>query len=136
MEANVQGVGYNSVLDLIRPDSSSLCSTLTIVSNGLVLCRTIEADISTAEAISTDYNGATIPCGNSDTSNCEYSTPASGSPTVTSIQTIPSDLITITGTDFPTSGYTAKVYVGGFEADSVVVEDSTTIKASYDLGIA
>lgn len=46
-----------------------------------------------------------------------------------------SSTISITGTDFPTTDYDVIVVYQGVESDSAVINDSTSITASFDQGI-
>ena len=43
--------------------------------------------------------------------------------------------INFVGTNFPTSGFTAKVIYGGTDADSVTIKSATSIEATYTYGV-
>jgi hypothetical protein len=75
-------------------------------------------------------------CANTDTSKCNYGQSATGSfPAISAVSKADESSISFTGTGFFTAGYAAKASFGGHEATSVVVNDATSVTATFAGGV-
>jgi len=67
--------------------------------------------------------------------DCSFSQLNDTSPAVTSATIASSSTITVVGTDFPTSGYSAIIVYKDVESSSAVIESGTAITATFDMGV-
>jgi hypothetical protein len=134
IKAKVVGAGVDTVgLQLVYGVSStSLCSSLTITSYNNVECKTNAVDLATAVSVGSKL-GANEVNNCSTPANCYYDTAISIVNSTTIYDPV-TDIATVTGTNFYTTGYTAHAKYLGVEG-TVVVVDSSTINITFDYGV-
>lgn len=132
--ATVKGVGVDTTGLKLYYGSTELCSSITIVDYGKIQCVTKAVAINSATAVTVKLGSTSYQCVNSDTTQCQYSTSAS-MPAVSAASIVSGQYISLTGTNFFTSGYTAKVRYAGVYADSVSIDSATGVVASFTKGV-
>jgi hypothetical protein len=104
---------------------------VTVVAYGVIQCKTITGEISQTE-LSIKQGTVTYACV---TSNCQYEQSTSSSfPVVTSVSKTDSTIV-FTGTGFYLADFTANASFASINADSVAVDSSTQITATFNLGV-
>ena len=130
--AAVKGVGTSSTpVTLTSSSGTDLCASVTIPSFGVVQCKTKAATVA-ATTMKAKVGTSSYSC---TTGNCAFST--STSMPVVSSAVVESDKLTmtITGTNFFTSGFDGKVTYAGVDADTVTITSSTQLTATWTNGV-
>ena len=133
----VIGTGFGTKtkgLMLTDAAGKDLCQTVTIKAYGRFECLTIASEITKAGMKIKTADGS-YDCGNTQAPTaCEYEQKSASSPTVTGFAAT-ADTITVTGTAFPTSDYTASVIFKGVESNSATIDSATKITATFTKGV-
>ena len=107
---------------------------MTIKSYGKFECLTKAQEIAKASMKIKTADGS-YACGNTKkATDCEYEQKTASSPTVTGFSAT-ANKITVTGTSFPISGYTASVIFKGVESNSATIDSATGITATFTKGV-
>ena len=93
-------------------------------------------EIVSGESLTLKTISGSYSCGNTITpTDCDYEQLIASSPAVTAASIASSSTISITGTDFPTSGYDAIVVFKGVESTSAVIDSATSITVTFANGV-
>lgn len=128
----MKGVGV-ATKDVVLTQSSNvwICTEVTIPSYGVVKCKTNATTIATANSLRVKVGSSIQQCAN--TGFCNYQTSTS-TPAFSSLSISGNSLI-ITGTNFYTTGYTAKTLFAGAEATTTTINSATQVTATWTNGV-
>ena len=133
----VTGTGFGSKtkgLMLVDAAGKDLCDKVTIKSYGKFECLTKAQEIKKASMKIKTADGS-YACGNTKkATDCEYEQMSASSPTVTGFAST-ATTITVTGSSFPLSGYTASVVFKGVESSSATIDSATKVTATFTGGV-
>lgn len=107
-----------------------------ILGFGSFTCFVSEQAIASSDEIRLIYTSSdTALCGNNVASNCVLAQDSSDSPTLSGATKDSTTQVTLTGTDFDTSGLTAIAHIHGAESSSCVIADATSVQCTWDGGV-
>jgi hypothetical protein len=129
--AAVPGVVVGSTVSIVNSTGTSICEIVTVVSYGVIECKTITGEIALTE-LSIIQDSVTYACVSS---SCPYEQSSDSTfPEVTSVSKTDSTIV-FTGTNFDLVDFTAAASFASIDADSVVVDSNTQITATFTLGV-
>ena len=136
--AVVEGAGVEDDLTLVDSSGADVCTTATMKSYSLLECIMGANAYTTAEqfSVKATESGTTYSCGNSDVSQCQYTTSAS-SPTATSATDTngsKTDYV-FYGTNLNAFGSTCEVEIQGLVSDSCVIDSDTSVTVHFTNGV-
>jgi hypothetical protein len=136
---NVQGIGSKDTVPEVRYKAgeawNKLCTVVSIIGYGKVECVTKTITIAQPTPLKITLASVDYECVHADTTKCMYSQADSTMPKVTSASISDPETILFTGTDFPTTGYTANATFGGVKANSVEIVSAISVKAKWTTGV-
>jgi len=132
--ATVPGV-VKSLSNVAIKDASgaAICDAVRIVDYGLIECDTKKEAISSS-VLKVSIGSDSFECVNSDAAACTFEQVETAMPSVASVAATASTIV-FTGTDFKTTGYTAKASFNGIKANTVVTDSATQVTATWTLGV-
>jgi hypothetical protein len=133
IRANIQGVGTGSTLiDLLDQSGASMCESVEITAYGSVNCQTRKQEIS-ASGLQVQQGAASYASAVSTLSFSQLNSDSSSMASISALSKTGTTMI-ITGTNFPNPA-TATVSFEGVAADSVTIDSTTQVTATWTDGV-
>jgi len=134
----VTGTGFGKKtksLTLVDGADKDVCATVEIKGYGSFTCLTKPGEMLKSSKLKIKTDKGKYACGNSDATKCDFEQIKANSPTVTGVTLTNPTTLTIAGTGFPDSGYTATVVFKGVESTSATISSKTAVTATFAKGV-
>ena len=132
--ASVPGAGLSTQgLQIQNSAGSSICTALRVVAYGKVECDT-KAEVLASGALKVVVGTESFACVDTAGTACNYEQSAAAVFPAVDSATLTATSIVFTGTNFLTTGHTAKSSLSGVSADTVVVDSTSQVTATWTLG--
>jgi len=130
--ANVPGAGVDSSEHTLWIAGVDICETKWVSSYGVLNCKTSKTEILSGDVFLYDTVGQVeSACA----SSCTYEQlAASASPSTTSVSSTETTIV-FSGANFQTSAHTVRASLAGIAADSVVVDSTGQVTATWANGV-
>ena len=139
IQATVIGAGVNDKLTLVDSVSSTdLCMSSKVLEYGILECELDPAfDYSAGVSVSVKAvdSGTIYACSATDLTTCDVTLIAE-QPAFTTVEKVSSSQLRITGSLFPTSGFTCSVLYANVESDTCTINSVSEVVADFINGIS
>ncbi len=130
------GINTDGLQVLHEASGEEICDEVNAIDYGVFTCLTKAMEITSSDSLKLVTSSGSYACGNINTpSECFFEQAQASSPSVSGASITSSSTIEITGSAFPTSDYDAIVVFMGVESSSAVINDDSSIVATFSNGI-
>lgn len=139
IQATIKGVGVNDEITLVNSASTgtSLCLSATVIEYGLLECVTdpaVDFSGSIVASVKEIASGTVHACLSTNTAQCTIGNLAS-QPAFDSVTLTSSSQLDLTGSLFPTSGFTCEVVYAQATSDTCTITSASAVTAIFTNGV-
>ena len=130
------GVNTGDINILHEATNEEICEETNILGYGQFTCLTKSMEIAATDNLILVTSTGSYTCGNTlAPEECGFEQAEATSPTISGASITSSSTIEVTGSAFPTADYDVVVIFMGVESSSAVINDDTSLVATFDNGI-